>query len=70
MVGKTYAGCLKRNIRGCEGGQGGIVQRGYNMAYLAFKLRTKLHKNDLYDQEGQNEKWDAYRTSGMVRMKG
>jgi len=70
MVRKTCGECLKRDIRGYEGGQGGMVQRGYNMAYLAFILCTKLHKNGLYDQEGQNEKWDAYRTSGMVRMKG
>jgi len=70
MVGKTYGECLKRKIRGYEGGQGGMAQRRYNMAYLAFILRSKLHINGLYDWEGQNEKWDAYRTSGMVRIKG
>lgn len=63
MVRKTYGECLKRKIRGYEGGQEGMVQRGYNMAYLAFILRPKLHRNGLYDSEGQNEKWDAYRTS-------
>jgi hypothetical protein len=47
-----------------------MVLRGYNMTYLASKLRPKLNKNGLYDWGGQNEKWDAYRTSGMVRMKG
>jgi hypothetical protein len=49
MVGKTYAGCLKQNIRGYEGGQEGMVQRGHNMAYLAFILCIKFHRNGLYD---------------------
>jgi hypothetical protein len=52
MVGKTYGECLKRKIRGYEGGQGGMAQRGYNMAYLAFILRSKLHINGLYNWEG------------------
>ncbi len=43
---------------------------GYNMAYLAFILRPKHHRNGLYDWGGQNEKWDAYRMREMVRMKG
>jgi hypothetical protein len=55
-----------RKIRGWAGA---MVLRGYNMTYLAVILRPKLNKNGLYDWEGQNEKWDVYRTSGMVRMK-
>ena len=52
MVGKTYGECLKRKIRGYEAGQGGMAQRGYNMAYLAFILHSKLHINGLYSWEG------------------
>lgn len=47
-----------------------MVLRGYNMTYLAFILRPKLHINVLYDLEAQNEKLDAYITNGMARMKG
>jgi hypothetical protein len=47
-VGKTYRECLKRKIRGYEGGQGGMAQRGHNMAYLG----PKRHINGLYDWEG------------------
>src|SRR6266436_7780366 len=52
IVGKTYGECLKRKIRGYEGGQGGMAQRGCNMAYLAFILRPKLHGNGLCDWKG------------------
>ena len=52
MVGKTYGECLKRKIRGYEGGQGGMAEREYNMAYLAFILHPKLHGNGLCDLEG------------------
>jgi hypothetical protein len=43
---------------------------GYNMAYLAFILCLNIHRNGLYDWRGQNKKWNAYKTSKMVRMKG
>ena len=47
-----------------------MAQRGYNTAYLGFILRPKLHRSGLYNWKGQNERWDTYRTSGMVRVKG
>jgi len=53
-----------------RGSVGEIVSGWWILTHLAFILHPKLYINGVYDWGGRNEKWDAYRASRMVRVRG